>query len=62
MQLLAFQVSAFAVAAIYYIYRAHSQVQQRRERRLRERVTYMLWVMAGGVCRSDSRPMSVTIH
>ena len=39
-------VAALAVAIIFYVYRAHVQVRLRQERVLRERVTYMLWVMA----------------
>ena len=38
-------VAALAVAIIFYVYRAHQQVRVRR-RVLRERVAYMLWVMA----------------
>jgi hypothetical protein len=62
MQLLAFQLAAFAVAAIFYVYRAHCQMRLRRLRLLRERVTYMLWVMAQGIGRADSRPRSMTIN
>ena len=39
-------VAALAVAIIFYVYRAHLQVSLRRQRLLRVRVTYMLWVMA----------------
>ena len=39
-------VAALAVAALFYVWRAHFQVRVRRQRVLRERVTYMLWVMA----------------
>ena len=38
--------AALAVAVIFYTWRAWQQVQFRRERLLRERVAYMLWVMA----------------
>jgi hypothetical protein len=41
-------VAALAVAALFYVWRAHFQVRVRRQRVLRERVTYMLWVMAEG--------------
>jgi hypothetical protein len=61
MQLLSFQLATFAVAALYYVWRAHYQVRLRRHRLLRERVTYMLWVMAQGICSSDSRPRQMTI-
>ena len=38
-----------AVAAIYCIWRAWAEMQFRHQRLLRERVTYMLWVMANGI-------------
>ncbi len=38
--------AALAVAVIFYTWRAWQQVHYRRERLLRERVAYMLWVMA----------------
>ena len=39
--------AAFAAAAAYCVWRAFVQARRRRERRLRRRVAYMLWVMAG---------------
>jgi hypothetical protein len=45
-------VAALAVAVIYYIYRAYAQVQERKKRMLRQRVAYMLWVMANGMERN----------
>jgi hypothetical protein len=39
--------AALAVAVIFYTWRAWQQLQSRRDRKLRDRVTYMLWVMAG---------------
>ncbi len=39
-------VAALAVAVIYYLWRAFEDVRRRRERTLRARVAYMLWVMA----------------
>jgi hypothetical protein len=39
-------VAALAVAIIFYVYRAHLQVRLQRQRLLRERVAYMLWVVA----------------
>jgi hypothetical protein len=39
-------LAALAVANIYYAYRYYLQLQAQKERRLRERVTYMLWVAA----------------
>jgi hypothetical protein len=38
-----------AVAVIFSLWQAYRQVQLTRERRLRERVAYMLWVMANQV-------------
>ena len=35
------------VTAIYYCWHVYHREQRRRIRLLRERVTYMLWVMAG---------------
>ncbi len=37
---------ALAVAVIFYGWREHQCRQEGRHRVLRERVTYMLWVMA----------------
>jgi hypothetical protein len=39
-------LAAFAVAAIFYVYRAYEEQVRAHQRKLRERVTYMLWVMA----------------
>jgi hypothetical protein len=41
-------MAVLVVALLYYVWRAHLQAKQARERVLRERVTYMLWVMAAG--------------
>jgi len=38
-----------AVATVYCFWRLCTLALQQRERRLRERVTYMLWVMANEV-------------
>ena len=46
MPLLSCGMAAFTVAAVFYSYRAYSDVLKERERSLRERVTYMLWVAA----------------
>ena len=35
-----------AVAGVYYVWRAYEEVLERRRRRLRQRLAYMLWVMA----------------
>jgi hypothetical protein len=39
-------MAALAVASIFYTWRAWQQTQYQRERTLRERVAYMLWIMA----------------
>jgi hypothetical protein len=39
-------LAALSVASIFYVWRAYTAELARRERTLRERVTYMLWVMA----------------
>jgi hypothetical protein len=42
-------IAAHAVAGIYYTWRTYLERQTHRERTLRERVTYLLWVVAGQV-------------
>lgn len=37
-------VAAIAVASIYFVYRSYFQFMISRQRVLRERVAYMLWV------------------
>jgi hypothetical protein len=46
MQPLWCNVAALAVVLIFFVWRTHQQVMQRRQRSLRERVAYMLWVMS----------------
>jgi hypothetical protein len=46
MQVICCNLAALAVAAIYYTWREYAWTQLRRDSILRERVTYMLWVMA----------------
>ncbi|MBI2804138.1 MAG: hypothetical protein HYX68_04040 [Planctomycetes bacterium] len=41
--------SALSVAFVFYSWRSYRQKIVEREKRLRERVTYMLWVMAKGM-------------
>jgi hypothetical protein len=41
--------AALTVASIFYCYRQYQTILQKRERRLRDRVAYMLWVMANNV-------------
>ena len=42
-------LAALSVATIFYCWRAHQEIIQKRQQVLRERVTYMLWVMANSV-------------
>jgi hypothetical protein len=41
-------VSALSVAMLFYSWRSYNQKNELRVKQLRERVTYMLWVMANG--------------
>jgi hypothetical protein len=41
-------MAALAVAILFYCYRGYRYLQARKRRVLQERVTYMLWVVAGG--------------
>ena len=56
MQPLASYVGALAVAVIYYAWREYTQAHSRRRRVLRERVAFLLWVVAE---RMDPRKSSV---
>ncbi len=40
------QISALAISAIYYLWRDGYVAALHRQRRLRERVAYMLWMAA----------------
>ena len=39
-------VATLAVATVYYIWRGYAHALLRRQRMLRERVAFLLWVMA----------------
>ena len=41
-------MAAFAVVFLYYFWRSHRHLLERKQRQVRERVAYMLWVMARG--------------
>jgi hypothetical protein len=58
MVLLSCNVAALAVAVLYYIWRGYHQARHARERVLRERVAYMLWVIAERI-ESGSRQVYV---
>jgi hypothetical protein len=47
MQPLVGSVPTLALSVIYCLYHAYYRARLRREGALRERVAYMLWVMAG---------------
>ena len=51
-------VAALMVAGLFYSWRAYSLGQVRRLRTLRERVAYMLWVMAQAIDSSAVRKAS----
>ena len=44
--------AALSVASLFYCWRAHDDQLKQRNKRLRERVTYMLWVMANSTPNS----------
>jgi hypothetical protein len=54
MQPIVTNMAALAVATLYYLWRAHYQTRQRRQRVLCQRVAYMLWVVADRIKKSDS--------
>ena len=39
-------MATLAVSVIFCVWRAYSRTQQRRQRQLRQRVAYMLWMAA----------------
>ncbi len=59
MEMLCCNTAALAVALLYYTWRAYHQALLARRRRLRERVAYMLWVMAE---RMDPQAEAVPAH
>jgi hypothetical protein len=52
-------LAALSVAVLFYVWRACDQVRRQRERTLRERVAYMLWVMAEQMTGSDSQQATI---
>jgi hypothetical protein len=46
MQSIVCSLGALAIANIYYWYRHYIQTQMKRQQTLRDRVTYLLWVLA----------------
>ena len=53
MQMLSATSSTLAVSVIYCLWHAYLQYHLRRERTLRERVTYMLWATVMGIDEDD---------
>jgi hypothetical protein len=49
MQVLCGSVAALAVASIYYTWRAYFHAHLQQELVLRQRIAYMLWVVAQGI-------------
>jgi hypothetical protein len=54
MQLFAFTYPTLAISAIYCIWQAYRRALALRERVLRQRVAYMLWVLAESGPRRDA--------
>ncbi len=51
-------IAALAVAIIFYIYRGYVHVLARKQRTLRQRVAYLLWVAAE---RAADRNKTITV-
>lgn len=49
MATVSYGLSALTIAMLFYSWRGYSFKIAGRQRQLRERVTYMLWVVANGV-------------
>jgi hypothetical protein len=49
-------LAALSVATVFYTYRAYVDFMKARQHQLRERVTYMLWVMANAVGDESRAP------
>ena len=54
MQPIVSNMAALAVAMLFYVWRAHHQTRMQRQRKLCQRVAFMLWVVAEQVSGSDS--------
>ena len=53
MQLLWLNVAACAVAFVYCIYQTHRRLVERKRRQVRQRVAYLLWVMADRAAQEE---------
>jgi hypothetical protein len=49
MHMISCNIAALSMACLIYVWRAYATRLVRRERTLRERVTYVLWVMANRI-------------
>jgi hypothetical protein len=49
MHMICCNVAALSVACLFYVWRSYAAGLVCRERTLRERVTYLLWVMANRI-------------
>ena len=49
MNVIVYAASALSVAVLFYSWRSYHEKSEQRSKKLRERVTYMLWVMANTV-------------
>jgi hypothetical protein len=58
MEMLCCNVAALVVALLYYIWRSYHHARLARQRVLRERVAYLLWVIAE---RIDSPSRSIPV-
>jgi hypothetical protein len=47
-------VAALAVAALFYLWRSHYETRRQRQRLKRQRVAYLLWVIAERVEAPDA--------
>jgi hypothetical protein len=58
MPILCCNFAVLAVTALYHVWRAYDKARAAKARVLRERVAYMLWVVADRM-DSQNRPVSV---
>jgi hypothetical protein len=54
MQPIVSNMAALTVAMLFYLWRAHYQTRMLRQRKLCERVAFLLWIVAEQIQGSDS--------
>lgn len=54
-------IAALVIAALFYTWRTWMQVCRRRDRILRERVAYMLWIVATGAGNPSRQVRRATV-